>query len=327
MTGIPAMTRTACILVVVDPSAASQPVVERAARVAHSLGWALEFLICLHEGLASGVMGSADPQAERRAFLAHQLGYLQSLCRNYPGLTIRTKAIWDRPLHEAIIRETLRSEPRLVMKDTHFHSALSRVLITNTDWHLIRDCPAPLWLVRGPAWPDQPTVAAFVDPFHENDKPAELDHRILREARLFAEGLGGEVHAVHCYDTGPLFALAGAVEIPGTADYRNRLVAEVLPEHAARTHELAIRHGVAPERVHLHSGGAVNGIPAAARQLKADLAVMGAVARSRLQQAFLGRTAELVLDLVPCDVLVVKPAHFESPVTYRAQAPDFMELH
>jgi nucleotide-binding universal stress UspA family protein len=31
------------------------------------------------------------------------------------------------------------------------------------------------------------------------------------------------------------------------------------------------------------------------------------VSRSRLQQLFVGSTAELVLDRLPCDVLVVKP--------------------
>ena len=145
------MTRTACILVVVDPSATTQPVLKRAACVADALGWELELLICLHEGLPSRMWGAADLQAVRRALLAHQLGYLRGLGREHPGLSINAKAVWDRPLHEAIIRETLRSEPRLVMKDTHFHSTISRALVTNTDWHLIRDCPAPLWLVRGAA--------------------------------------------------------------------------------------------------------------------------------------------------------------------------------
>ena len=44
--------------------------------------------------------------------------------------------------------------------------------------------------------------------------------------------------------------------------------------------------------------------------LAASLLVMGAVSRSRLQEIFLGSTAERVLDRIGCDVLVVKPADF-----------------
>lgn len=315
------------ILVVVDPSATTHPVVERAARIAASLDWDLDLLICLHEGLPSRVSAVADPLAARRLFLANQVAHLKDLACTCRGVTARVKAVWDRPLHEAITRETLRGEPQLVMKDTHFHPAISRALITNTDWHLIRECPAPLWLVRAMSWPEKPTVAAFVDPLHENDKPAELDHRILREASFLAERLGGAAHAVHCYDPGPITTIAAAVGAPGVPRPLESTTNEIQADHASRTAELAASHGIARDRVHLHCGPVVAGIPAAARQLNADLAVMGAVARSRLQQAFLGGTAEQVLDRLQCDVLVLKPARFESPVTYRAQAPDFMELH
>ena len=39
---------------------------------------------------------------------------------------------------------------------------------------------------------------------------------------------------------------------------------------------------------------------------------MGAVSRSRLQEVFVGSTAERVLDRIGCDVLVVKPARFHA---------------
>jgi universal stress protein E len=318
------MTNAQRVLVVVDPTAAVQPAVERGAMVARGLGWGLELLICMHEGMPVRVPRGVDPREVRRRLLAHQLGYLRELARGCPGLEVNTKAVWDRPLHEAIIRETLRCEPRLVMKDSHYHSAISRALVTNSDWHLVRDCPVPLWLVRGPAWGPSPQVAAFIDPLHEHDKPADLDHRILAEATLLAAGLGGAAHAVHCHDTTALLAATGDADA-GAA--MATLGAELQAEHAARLRELAADHAIDPSRTHLRSGPPAEAIPAAASQLGADLAVMGAVARSRLQHAFLGSTAERVLDRLACDVLVLKPRRFESPVTYRAQAPDFMELH
>jgi universal stress protein E len=37
---------------------------------------------------------------------------------------------------------------------------------------------------------------------------------------------------------------------------------------------------------------------------------MGAISRSRLEELFVGSTAERVLDRLACDVLVVKPLDF-----------------
>ncbi|MCC7489753.1 MAG: universal stress protein [Gammaproteobacteria bacterium] len=318
------MTKARRILVVVDPAAAEHPAVARGASVARRLGLELRLLVCVHGGLPSRMPRGADAQEVRRALLRQHLRLLQQLAQDCAGVEVTMNAVWDRPLHEAIIRETLRSEPQLVMKESRYHPTISRALVTNTDWHLIRDCPAPLWLVRGPAWEEAPRVVAFVDPTHEHDKPADLDHRILAEATALATGLGGEAHAVHCHDGSALFAAAGG---PGVSAEIEALGAELQAEHAGRLRELATARGIDPARTQLRSGRPAEAIPATVRQLGAHLAVMGAVARSRLQDIVLGSTAEQVLDQLPCDVLVVKPGRFESPVTYRAQAADFMELH
>ena len=47
-------------------------------------------------------------------------------------------------------------------------------------------------------------------------------------------------------------------------------------------------------------------------QLRRDVLVMGAVSRSGLARLMIGNTAERAIDALPCDVLVVKPAHFKS---------------
>ncbi|MCC7257577.1 MAG: universal stress protein [Gammaproteobacteria bacterium] len=316
------MTRRQRILVVVDPKAATQPALARAARVAPSLGLDLKLLVCLHEPLPARRLGPEAAQRVRTALLDRQLDDLRDLARGYPTLAIDAQVVWDQPLHEAIIRETLRCEPRLVMKDTHFHTPLQRALFTSTDWHLIRDCPVPLWLVRDHEWPAQPVISAFVDPVHEHDKPAELDHRLLDEAAWLAQRLGGRVRAVHCCQS-----LVPAAGLPVTGWQASALAEAVEREHGVRFAELTAAHGLDAADTDMPAGDAADVIPEVARSTGTDLAVLGAVARSRMQQAFIGSTAEQVLERLPCDVLVIKPARFESAVTWRAQAPDFMEVH
>jgi universal stress protein E len=48
-------------------------------------------------------------------------------------------------------------------------------------------------------------------------------------------------------------------------------------------------------------------IPFVARDRKADLVVMGAVARWSRQREVIGSTAEKVLDHLPCDILIIRP--------------------
>jgi universal stress protein E len=68
--------------------------------------------------------------------------------------------------------------------------------------------------------------------------------------------------------------------------------------------------------VHLEQGAANEVLPRLAESLGAALLVMGAVSRSRLQEVFLGSTAERVLDRIGCDVLVVKPADFAEKLPF-----------
>jgi universal stress protein E len=56
-------------------------------------------------------------------------------------------------------------------------------------------------------------------------------------------------------------------------------------------------------------------VPRKARELRADIAVMGAISRSALKRIVIGNTAERVLGALPCDVLVVKPKRFVTSVS------------
>ena len=60
-------------------------------------------------------------------------------------------------------------------------------------------------------------------------------------------------------------------------------------------------------------------IPHVAKKIGADLVVMGAVSRSGLKRIFIGNTAERVLDDLPCDVLVMKPASSAPRVAARVR--------
>jgi universal stress protein E len=74
-------------------------------------------------------------------------------------------------------------------------------------------------------------------------------------------------------------------------------------------------------RRHLVASHPIDAIHAVARSIDTAIVVMGAVSRSGLKRAFIGNTAERILDQLPCDVLVVKGPRFTSAVSRVGRGP------
>jgi universal stress protein E len=310
------MTASKRILVVIDPTAKSQPGLERAVWLAKRLPATLELFICDYDAhLAETRMFEAAALAKARdSLIGNHRRNLQDLARPLvaDGVQVTVDVRWEYPLHEGIVRKAAESKADMVVKDTHYHSVLKRSIFSNTDWNLLRNCAATLLLVKPRAMSQRPCVVAAVDPLHERDKPAELDHRILAAAEELCSALGGELHVFHAFDIAPVLAAsADSLTMPIALPVRE-LTDSLKKEHSAAVYALSDAHSIARDRVHIHQGGTRQLLVTLTEQLRADLVVMGAVSRNRLQRLFLGSTAEEVLDKLGCDLLIVKPAGFEA---------------
>jgi universal stress protein E len=312
------MNEISQILSVVDPTAEEQPAMRRAAWVAASTGAELELLICYYNEYLSGdrLFDSRSLQDTRREVLDGYVNYLESLAQPLrdSGLTVRTRAVWDHPLYEGIVRHAAALNADLVFKDAHHHSAIARALLTNTDWSLIRACASPLWLVKSGELPETPVILAAIDPMNEHDKPAALDDEILMLSKRLAQASKGQLHAFHSYD--PRVAISTATAnayIPVSLPF-DEIEAQMRQQHSRRFDEIIGYHEIPRDHGHLVSGIAHEELPALAKDLGALVVVMGAVARNPLKRLFIGSTAERTLAQLPCDMLIVKPAWFQSAV-------------
>lgn len=229
---------------------------------------------------------------------------------------VQVHAEWDYPPHEAIVRRAVATRADLVIAATRERWPGARLLLANTDWELIRTCPCPLLLVKTPRACGRGAVIACLDPFHAHDKPAALDRRILDAGTQLANAIGGELHAFHAYL--PIVAtVPSALGQPVPV----WLPPDVEEQHGRRVRAafdaLAREARIPPARRHLRMGDIANELTALIRRTRARVVVMGAVSRSGLKRLFIGNTAERVLDRLPCDVLIVKPRGFRSPVPPR----------
>jgi universal stress protein E len=85
-------------------------------------------------------------------------------------------------------------------------------------------------------------------------------------------------------------------------------------QHQRRFDEITEFYEISDEHAHIVAGLTHEELTKLAKKLNAAVVVMGAVARNRLKRLFIGATAERTLEHIPCDVLIVKPAWFISPV-------------
>ena len=306
------------ILSVIDPTVEDQPALKRAAWLANHSGAELELLVCYYNEYLSGdrLFDSPSLEKARNEVIANQEKHLEELAEpiRADGVVVTTSAVWDHPLYEGIVRHAMSSGADIVFKDTHHHSAVTRAFLTNTDWNLIRTCPIPLWLVKPNNLADTPVFVAAIDPMNQHDKPAALDDEILQLSKMLGSAVSGDVHAFHSYD--PRIAVATATAnayIPVSLPF-DEIEQQMHEDHEKRFNEITSFHGLDGDHSHLVAGLTHEELPAIAENLKADVVVMGAVARNRWKRLFIGATAERTLEHLPCDLLIVKPDWFQTPV-------------
>jgi universal stress protein E len=302
------------ILVAVDPTASAHPAIERAAWVARHEPAHIELFISDYSPQLAQSRSRATADEAWANLIDRHRRRLEQLAEPLRAskLDVDVDARWDYPLHDSIVRKALDLGADLVIKDTHYHSVLKRSIFSNTDWSLIRNCGATLWLVKPRAPGQRPCFVAAVDPLHQRDKPAELDNRILTTARALGDSLNGEVHAFHAFDVAAAIAVSTDTMTMPIALPLNELSDAMRADHTDAVTHLCKEHGVPPDRTHVHQGGTRQLLLALTEQLRADAVVMGAVSRSGLKGLFLGNTAEDVLDRLHCDLIIVKPEGFKA---------------
>lgn len=291
----------------------------KAARLASRFGAKLELL----HAIATPYLvprSDGDIESAKDGEAARQLKLLERAANRLrkTGIKVTCTVIWDYPASEAIVRYVLKAKPDIVLAESHHHNKLARWFIAHTDWELVRACPCPLWLVKSSRLVEPARVMVAVDPFHTHAKPAALDEELLRLGQL-AAGDKGRVGAAHLYAE-PITMVAGGMGEPVWVAAPLQEQKRVRQRVGRAMQDLADRFDIAKSDRIVEPGDAATELPKALKRWGATLLVMGAVSRSTVKRAFIGHTAERVIDATNCDVLIVKPRSFKTTVSQRTNA-------
>ncbi len=304
------------LVAVKDPTARTLPAVTKAAQLAIALGARVELFHAISDAVMIDALTAAGTdtrkfEREARAATIKQLEVIAARLRRH-DIAVDTHAEWDHPPHEAIIRRAERSRADLVVAERHAGAHRAKWLLSYTDWEVLRQCGAPVLLVKSGKPYHRPAILAAVDPGHSHDKPAALDASIVHWAQELRSALSGKLNLLHAFS--PPIVFDAGIAAGASARIPVDLVTGAQRDARRRLDELAQTLQAGASTRHVVNAPAAQALLQVATSTRAQIVVMGAVSRSGLKRLFIGNTAESVIDSLKADVLVVKPRSFKVTV-------------
>jgi universal stress protein E len=301
------------ILVIMDPTIDEQPALFKAIEFAKKFDASIElFLVVHHSALAPKWFNKEHPQEK---LISHYLKTKQRWLDTYlsqvtkENISVSAEVRWHKPLYAEILKKITECHADMVVKSTHQHPALERILFTPNDWQLLKSCPVPLLLVKSSTAKVYKKVMAAIDLKKVEDERTSLDKVILDTNATISEYFNAVAHVTHAYD--PI-----GHELWPTMDsglygfdmstYNYQLYQDQQHEYHANEFSHLIEHyGFDYKNSHLVHGIASVQLIDVVTDEAIDLLIMGV----RLHAGFVGTTAEKILDEVNCDILAIKPTY------------------
>lgn len=304
------------VLVAIDPDQDDQPALRRAVYLHHCIGCKIKALLSIYEFSydMTTLLSPDERSAMRAGVISQRTAWLKEQTKAYidSGVPIEIKVVWHSRPFEAIIQEVITEQHDLVLKMAHQYDRLSAIIFTPTDWHLLRKCPCPVWIVKDQPWPEGGKALVAVNLTSEESYHDPLNEKLLRETLLLADKVNKtEVHLVGAY---PMTPVSIAIELPDfdASTYNGA----IRGQHLVAMKTLRQKFSINEEMTHVEKGLPEEIIPSLAAQLDAGIVVLGTIGRTGLSAAFLGNTAEQVIDSLRCDLLVIKPDDFQSTLEH-----------
>ena len=268
------------------------------------------------------VLDVVPPVRNLQEYPAERKEALEILIRPFEKqVKIETRVMMGTVFLE-IIRLVLKNSHDLVMKAAENPGFLKRLFGSN-DMHLLRKCPCPVWLAKLPEKTKYDCVMAAVDfdPLRPTALEQALNREILELSGLVALSDSSALHIVHAWEAFAVATLRSRRDkaVDDTALYVEK--ERTLHQNGLNTQAEMLQNLIGKDfydrlspRLHLPNGPAQKMIASSATELKADLVVMGTVARTGIPGFIIGNTAEGILDQLDCSVIAVKPPGFVTPV-------------
>ncbi|TVP88309.1 MAG: universal stress protein UspA [Pseudomonadaceae bacterium] len=275
------------ILVVIDPTLDNQLALKRARLIAGVIEAEMHLLVC-------------EDRQDHMPALNKMVAELTA-----EGLKASCSQSWHKSLTDTIVMAAQSQGSGLVIKQHLPDNALKKALLTPDDWKLLRYCPTPVLLVKTEGSWMKGAVLAAVDLGNHDDQHHILHDTIVSHAADLTDMINGDLHLVSAHPAPMLSA----------SDPTYQLRENIHARYVEEADKYLSLYDLGADRLHIDEGPADSLIPAIAKKTGACVTVIGTVARKGISGALIGNTAEVILDQLDSDIVVLKPddmiAHLE----------------
>jgi nucleotide-binding universal stress UspA family protein len=266
------------ILVVLDPEHAHSQALTRAKLIAGVTQAHLHLLMC-------------DKKQDHTALLSLLKSQLHD-----DGFSATAEQAWHESLHDTIITVQQAEGCELVIKQHRPDNPLKKALLTPVDWKLLRLCPCAVLMVKSERPWTNAVILAAVDVGNSDGEHRHLHANIIDHGYDIATLAKGQLHVIAAHPSPMLSAADPVYQLKETIEARYR----------EQCQAFQTEFDISDDRLHIAEGPADVLIPFTAHHLDAAVTVIGTVARTGISGALIGNTAEVVLDALESDVLVLK---------------------
>lgn len=272
------------ILVVYDPTTDSQPAIARAAALAKSARKYSDAEIKIHvySCIYAKIPKSGAQAAQKAVLISAQKDIVERAVSALADkdVPVEVEIEWNKDWQTAVGEAAERIGASAVFKSSHKRSASLRLLKNSSDRALLRQCPYPVLLVKSAEEPtgEQRVILAAVEYRTEAGVYDELNRRIVALCQSLFVAEQVKVHFVNAYTE--------------LSDYPDK-------------GKLVRACGVPNDQTHIKMGEPDDVIVEVARELGADLVVIGNHARDGFAAVINNNTAEKILDRIDCNLLAL----------------------
>lgn len=288
------------VMIIADPQGRRQSALARGFALAAALGSPARVIAFCHESLAAlEDNNQALAEKARKSVIRMRRDSLKEAVEKHAvkGLKFKTEVVWSKRIHEWIESECKTHPPLVVVKTGHRTETFR---YTPTDWHLIRDCTAPVLVVAENKWRKTRPLLAAVDLSSKSRTKRRLNDKVIKAAKLYADALGCRLYVLHVIHLSPILTELDLID-----EYSHTKEIEASLEPAIR--RICAKYDLAEDRFLLKRGPVDKVIISESARLKAQLLVLGTIGRKGARAKLIGNTAEKVLMLARTDLLALKP--------------------
>lgn len=192
-------------------------------------------------------------------------------------LQYTSELCWSDDWQQAVLSAAGRCDADMIMIPASGELS-QKALFSDAKWGVLRKSQCPVLIVREGAKESRKTVLAAVNMQAGSDNYQVLNEKILARGQWMAERYNADFHVVNAYND--------SLNYPDKGQLMRRL-------------ELAA------DRLHLQQGSPEDVISSVAKNVQADIVVIGTLARQGVMAAMRGNTSEKLLGKLSQDVMTL----------------------